>query len=113
MESLTSNKNLELITYIVLIAYIVFHPNIPYKLKSIISHPIIKFAFTISIIYLAPQNGTIALLLTLCYISTYLSCTHSDKFSNISSEKCISECNNKFILPSQFPYKNNCIAKCK
>lgn len=86
MQTLISDRNTELLTYAVLVAYIAFHPEIPSQLKPIVDSSIGKFALAASIIYFGKQNPTLALLLTLVFITTYLSCItpKAEKFANCS-----------------------------
>ncbi len=83
MQNLVSDRNMELLTYAVLVAYIAFHPEIPTQLKPFVSHPIAKFAVAASIIYFSKLNPTLAILLALVFITTYLSCiSPKEKFAD-------------------------------
>ncbi len=85
MQNLVSDRNMELLTYAVLVAYIAFHPEIPTQLKPIVSNPLAKLILAGSVVYFSKENPTLAVLLTLVYITTYLSCiSPKEKFADCS-----------------------------
>ncbi len=109
MQNLISERNMELLSYVALVSYIAFHPEIPSQLKPIVSHPITKFLVAFSIVYLARENTTIAILLALVYVSTYLSCITTSEGFGAPKKDCKKECNKK---QTRKEYRE-CIDRCE
>ncbi len=85
MESdLLNKKNLTILTYVALISYISLRPRIPANLLQYIQHPITKLLLVLLVIYFSKVDFTIAILLLLSYIVTYLACT-TENFANSST----------------------------
>lgn len=83
-SDLLNKKNLTILTYVALISYISLRPHVPANILQYIQHPITKLLLVLLVVYFSKVDFTIAILLLLSYIVTYLACT-TENFANSST----------------------------